>query len=82
MATKIAGNADRLRRGSFNRMLQVAAQVLPPDVELAIFDVLDHVPPFNEDWEADPAPVAAAQLPQLIDGLILGRADPGRTPSS
>jgi NAD(P)H-dependent FMN reductase len=40
MATKIAGIAGRLRRGSFNHMLpHAAAQVLPPDVELAIFDV-------------------------------------------
>jgi hypothetical protein len=28
------------------------------------------VPPFNEDWEADPAPLAVAELRRLI-------ADPG-----
>jgi chromate reductase, NAD(P)H dehydrogenase (quinone) len=75
MATKLAGIAGSLRHGSFNRMLlQAAAQVLPPDVELATFDALDRIPPFNEDWEAGPAPVAVAQLRQLIadaDGLVI-----------
>ena len=75
MATKIAGIAGSLRRGSFNRMLlQAAGQVLPPDAEFTSFDRLDRVPPFNEDWEADPAPLAVVQLRQLIadaDGLLI-----------
>ena len=32
------------------------------------FDLLDRVPPFNEDWEADPAPLAVARLRDLIAG--------------
>lgn len=75
MATKIAGIAGSLRRGSFNRMLlQAATQVLPPGVELTTFDALDRIPPFNEDWESGPAPLAVAQLRQLIadsDGLLI-----------
>jgi chromate reductase len=75
MTTKIAGIAGSLRRGSFNRMLlQAAGQVLPPGVELATFDALDGIPPFNEDWETGPAPAAVAQLRQLIadaDGLLI-----------
>jgi NADPH-dependent FMN reductase len=63
MTAMIAGVAGSLRRGSFNRMLlQAAGQALPPGVELTVFDRLDRVPPFNEDWEADPAPLAVAQL--------------------
>lgn len=67
MASTIAGIAGSLRRGSFNRMLlEAAGQELPPDVELTVFELLDRVPPFNEDWEADPAPFAVAVLRGLI----------------
>jgi len=75
MTITIAGIAGSLRRGSFNRMLlYAAAQLLPPDAELEVFDLLDRVPPFNEDWEADPAPLAVARLRALIadaDGLLI-----------
>ncbi len=75
MTTKIAGIAGSLRSGSFNRMLlRAAAQMLAGDAELTIFDQLDRVPPFNEYWEADPAPLAVAQLRQLIadaDGVLI-----------
>jgi chromate reductase len=67
MATTIAGIAGSLRRGSVNRrLLQAAGQELPPDTRLAVFELLDRVPPFNEDWEADPAPLAVAELRRLI----------------
>ena len=36
-------------------LLQAAAGLMPPDAELVTWDELDRVPPFNEDWEADPA---------------------------
>ena len=76
MATKSAGIAGSLRRGSFNRTLlqAAAAQVLAADAEFTVFDLLDRVPPFNEDWEADPAPLTVAQLRHLIagaDGLLI-----------
>jgi chromate reductase, NAD(P)H dehydrogenase (quinone) len=75
MTIMIAGIAGSLRRGSVNRLLlQEAGQQLPPGVRLAVFDLLDRVPPFNEDWEADPAPLAVAELRQLIasaDGLLI-----------
>jgi chromate reductase len=48
--------------------------MLPPDVELETADMLDRIPPFNEDWEDEPAPVAVAQLRRLIaesDGLLI-----------
>ena len=75
MTTTIAGIAGSLRRASVNRMLlQEAARLLPPDAELEAFDLLDRVPPFNEDWEAGPAPLAVARLRDLItsaDGLLI-----------
>lgn len=75
MGTTIAGIASSLRRGSFNRMLlHAATQVLPPDTQFTVFRLLGRAAPFNEDWEADPAPLAVAQLRELIadaDGLLI-----------
>jgi chromate reductase len=75
MTITIAGIAGSLRRGSVNRLLlEAAGQYLPSGAELVVFDLLDRVPPFNEDWEADPAPLAVAELRRLIaaaDGLLV-----------
>ncbi len=75
MPTKIAGIVGSLRRESLNRMLlQAAAGLMPPDAELVTWDELDRVPPFNEDWEADPVPLTIATLRQAIadaDGLLI-----------
>jgi chromate reductase len=68
MTIRIAGIAGSLRRASFNRrLLQAALHELPGGMELAIWDHLDRVPPFNEDWEADPAPAVTA-LREVIAG--------------
>jgi chromate reductase, NAD(P)H dehydrogenase (quinone) len=75
MTITIAGIAGSLRRASVNRLLlQAAGQDLPPGARLAVFDLLDRVPPFNEDWEADPAPLAVAELRRLLaaaDALLI-----------
>jgi len=75
MTVTIAGIAGSLRSGSVNRLLlQAAGQHLPPGARLAVFDLLDRVPAFSEDWEADPAPLAVAELRRLIataDGLLI-----------
>jgi chromate reductase len=78
MTIKIAGIAGSLRRASVNRtLLQAAAQALPADVDFAVWESLDRVPPFNEDWEADPAPLAVAELRQVIaDADVLLIATP------
>jgi chromate reductase len=69
MATIIAAIAGSLREGSYSRaLLRAAARDLPPEVELAIWDGLESVPPFNEDLEAGPAPAGVAALRQLIAG--------------
>lgn len=50
-----------LRRDSHNTaLLRAAAQQLPPGVELELFDGLKHIPPFDEDDEATPAPEVRA----------------------
>ncbi len=75
MTMTIAGIAGSLRRDSVNRMLlRAAEQELPPGARLAVFGLLDRVPPFNQDWEGDPAPLAVAELRRLIaaaDGLLI-----------
>lgn len=82
-AITIAGIAGSLRRGSVNRLLlRAAGQVLPPDAELEIWDQLDRVPPFNEDWEADPAPLAVAGLRELLaaaGGLLIATPEYNRS---
>jgi chromate reductase len=47
----ILGFAGSLRNGSYNRaLLRVAADLVPKDVKLDIFD-LEGIPPFNQDLE-------------------------------
>jgi chromate reductase len=68
-ARRIVGLAGSLRAGSFNRrLLAAAAYELPGDVTLEVWDGLEEVPPFNEDLEGGPAPVAVAELRSLIKG--------------
>jgi chromate reductase len=75
MTVTIAGIAGSLRRGSLNRaLLQAATHHLPAGTQLAIWDGLEHVPPFSEDAEAGPAPAAVAELRRAIaaaDGLLI-----------
>ena len=50
---KILGFAGSLRKGSYNRsLLRSAAQLLPSDTTLEIFDLSD-IPPFNQDLETN-----------------------------
>lgn len=44
---KVLGFAGSLRKGSFNKaLLRVAAELIPQDAELEVFD-LDGIPPYN-----------------------------------
>jgi len=50
----ILGFAGSLRKGSFNRsILRAANELLPPGVELEIFD-LEGIPLFNQDYDQNP----------------------------
>ena len=63
----IAGIPGSLRRESFNRrLLEAAAHELAAGVELEIWDGLAGVPPFNQDAETGPVPLAVAELRTLI----------------
>ena len=53
---RILAVSGSLRRDSHNtRLLWVAAQQLPPGVELELYGGLKQIPPFDEDDEATPA---------------------------
>jgi chromate reductase, NAD(P)H dehydrogenase (quinone) len=54
---KILGFVGSLRKGSYNKALMLAAVELVPDnAEIEVFDIAA-IPPFNQDFETDPAPV-------------------------
>jgi chromate reductase len=64
--TKVLGISGSLRRDSHNtRLLSATQALLGDDVELALFDRLDEIPPFNEDDEAS-TPEAVAALKAAI----------------
>ena len=49
---KVLGLSGSLRAGSHNAMLlRAAADLLPPEAELVVFDGLKAIPPFDEDDE-------------------------------
>ena len=65
---RILGISGSLRHGSYNtKLLRAAAKLLPDDVELAVWDGLKAVPPFDEDDEEQP-PTAVAYLRESIGG--------------
>ena len=74
-ARRILGLVGSLRAGSFNRwLLAAAADELPADVTLEVWDGLEDIPPFNEDLESGPPPVAVAELRSVMenaDGVLI-----------
>jgi chromate reductase len=70
---KILGISGSLRRDSHNRRLLLeAAELLPPGVELELYDELKSVPPYDEDDDTDSrastgdAPAAVRRLRDAI----------------
>jgi chromate reductase, NAD(P)H dehydrogenase (quinone) len=72
---RILGISGSLRRDSHNtRLLRAAAEMLPPGVELELFDGLAAVPPYDEDADGDPAPEGVERLRDAIataDALLI-----------
>jgi chromate reductase len=65
---RVLGISGSLRRDSYNtRLLRGAARLLPPGVELELFDRLAEIPPFDEDAEARATPAAVAALKRAIE---------------
>jgi len=66
---KVLAISGSLRNGSHNsKLLRAAAELLPSDVELEIWDGLKAVPPYDEDDDAQLAPVAVTRLRGAIAG--------------
>jgi chromate reductase len=64
---RILAISGSLRRDSHNSaLLAAAADLLPPGVELTIYDGLEQIPPFNED-RLDRPPDAVAHLRDAVD---------------
>jgi chromate reductase, NAD(P)H dehydrogenase (quinone) len=60
---RVLGISGSLRADSHNtRLLLEAADLLPAGAELALYDGLKDVPPYDEDDDVDPAPAGAAHF--------------------
>jgi chromate reductase len=72
---RILGISGSLRRGSHNTsLLRAAADVLPPGVELEIYDGLRELPPYDPELDIQPADPAVARLREAIadaDGVVI-----------
>jgi chromate reductase len=66
---KILAVSGSMRAESHNSaLLRTAAEFLPDDVEIELFDGLRAVPPYDEDDDVEPAPEAVGQLRGAIAG--------------
>lgn len=66
---KVLGVSGSLRADSHNTcLLRAAAELLPPAVELEVWDGLRDIPPYDEDGDVEPAPPAVAALRTAIAG--------------
>jgi chromate reductase len=72
---RILGISGSLRRGSHNtNLLRAAADLLPPGVELDVYDGLRDLPPYDSDLDVDPADPAVERLREAIsaaDGVLI-----------
>src|SRR5262245_36528181 len=65
---KVLGISGSLRRDSHNTMLlRAAAELMPPSVELELFDGLKAVEPYDQDDDKGGGPVGARRLRDAID---------------
>jgi chromate reductase, NAD(P)H dehydrogenase (quinone) len=75
MALRILGISGSLRRGSHNtNLLRAAAELLPPGVELEVYEGLRDLPPYDPDLDVEPADSAVVRLREAIasaDGVLI-----------
>jgi chromate reductase, NAD(P)H dehydrogenase (quinone) len=64
---KVLGISGSLRRDAWNtKVLRAAAVLLPPDVELELWDGLKAIPPYDQDDDVVPGPTTVAALRELV----------------
>jgi chromate reductase len=64
---RVLGICGSLRRGSYNRLLLLAAaELLPPHVEFELYEELGEVPPYDADLDVEPPPAAVARFRDAI----------------
>jgi chromate reductase len=72
---RILGISGSLRRGSHNTsLLRAAAKLLPPGVELELFDGLQELPAYDPGLDVEPADPAVQRLRDAIasaDGVLI-----------
>jgi len=74
---RVLGISGSLRRDSYNRqLLRAAAQLLPPEAELVLFEGLKAIPPFDEDDEGAPTEAVTIWLQAIADADALLFATP------
>jgi chromate reductase, NAD(P)H dehydrogenase (quinone) len=65
---KILAISGSLRAASHNTaLLRAAAELAPQGVELELYQGLELLPPYNEDWDTDDPPVEVARLRRAIE---------------
>jgi chromate reductase len=65
---KVLGISGSLRHGSYNTaLLREAAELVPAEVELELYEGLELLPPYNEDDDGDDGPVEGARLRAAIE---------------
>jgi chromate reductase len=72
---RILGLSGSLRRGSHNTsLLRAAAELLPPGVELEVYDGLRELPPYDADLDIETADPAVSRLREALaeaDGVLI-----------
>jgi chromate reductase len=64
---RILGLSGSLRRDSYNSMLLAsAAELLPPEAQLEIYDGLKAVPPYDADDDVELAPATVRELREAV----------------
>ncbi|HEY1366215.1 MAG TPA: NADPH-dependent FMN reductase [Gaiellaceae bacterium] len=64
---QVLGISGSLRLGSENtKLLRAAAELLPDDVDVELWNALKAIPPYDQDDDVEPAPAAVAALRAAI----------------
>jgi chromate reductase len=65
---RILGISGSLRAASYNTaLLRAAAELLPPDTALDLYEGLEELPPYNEDRDTDDPPAQVVRLRAAIE---------------